>query len=90
MAALLYTGEFWPGILFVIGAAAIVEGLVKGRGWYALQAGAWMIGLGIWALMEFRIWFLFVMLGISVLMGAFVPPPMLMKKPAPAGDPELE
>ncbi len=81
LAALFYTGYWWPGILFVIGLSAIVEGFVKGQGWYALQGGLWALGIGIWAIFDFRLAVLFVLLGLSVLLGAFVRPPMLKPKP---------
>jgi hypothetical protein len=90
LAALFYTGYWWPGIMFVIGLAAIVEGLVHGHGWYALQGGLWAIGIGAWALFDFSLAVLFVLLGISVLLGAFVRPPMLQKKPAPVSHDGLE
>jgi hypothetical protein len=90
LAFLFYTGRFWPGILFVIGVLAIIQGLVRGQGWYALQGGAWLIGIGVWAALNFEVWFLFVVLGVSVLVGAFVPPPMLTKKPRPDPGAELE
>jgi predicted phage tail protein len=90
LAALFYTGRWWPGILFVIGISAIVEGVVEGKGWYAFQGGAWAIGIGIWALLNFHLWFLFVMLGVSMLLGALVPPPMLTKKPRPTSETDLE
>ena len=45
-AALLYTGYWWPGLLFVLGVSSIVEGFVQGRGWYACQGGLWLIGFG--------------------------------------------
>src|SRR3954454_16457536 len=83
LAALFYTGRWWPGIMFVVGVSAIIEGLVNGRGWYALQGGAWAIGIGVWALLDFRLWFLFVMLGVSMSLGAPVGPPMVAKKPRP-------
>jgi hypothetical protein len=90
LAALFYTGRWWPGIMFVIGASAVAEGLTGGRGWYAFQGGAWAIGIGAWALMDFRLWFLFVLLGVSVLLGALAPPPMLAKKPRPPYETDLE
>src|SRR5437588_11266360 len=34
LAALFYTGRWWPGIMFVVGLSAIVEGLIAGQGWY--------------------------------------------------------
>jgi hypothetical protein len=90
LAALFYTGDWWPGILFVVGISAIVEGLIQGKGWYAFQGGAWAIGLGVWAWLDFRLWFLFVVLGTSVLLGALVPPPLLVKKPRPTYESDLE
>ncbi len=92
LAALLYTNRWWPGIMFVIGASVIVEGLISGRGWYALHGGAWIIGIGVWALYDFRLWFLFVLLGVSLLLGAFVQPPMPApaKKPQPPSEADLE
>jgi len=90
LAALFYTGRWWPGLMFVIGASAIVEGLTEGQGWYALQGGAWAIGIGIWALMGFQLWFLFVLLGVSALLGALASPPMLGKKPRSSYETDLE
>jgi len=90
LAALFYTGRWWPGIMFVIGASAIIEGLIERQGWYALQGGAWALGIGVWALMHFQIWFIFVVLGVSTLLGAFVPPPMLVKKPRVEHESDLE
>jgi len=90
LAALFFTAMWWPGMLFLIGISAIVEGLIAGKKWYALQGGAWMIGIGVWALVGFQLWFLFVILGISTLVGAFVPPPMLTKKPRPQYETDME
>ncbi len=90
LAALFYTGRWWPGIMFVIGVSAIVEGLIEGQGWYAFQGGAWAFGIGFWALMHFQLWFLLVLLGVSMLVGAFDPPPMLAKKPRSAYETDLE
>jgi signal transduction histidine kinase len=90
LGALFYTRAWWPGILFLVGISAIVEGLVDGQGWFALQGGAWAIGIGAWALVGFQLWFLFVVLGISLLVGAFVPPPMLAKKARPKYETDLE
>ncbi len=81
---------FWPTILFVLGAAAIVEGLVEGRGWYAFQGSLWMVGLGVWALFGFSLVALFVVLGLSMIVGAFVKPPFLQPKPKPFVDNTLE
>lgn len=90
IAALFYTGFWWPGILFVVGVSSIIEGLVRGQGWYAFQGGLWAIGIGVWAIFDFRLAVLFVLLGCSVLLSGFVRPPWLKKKPAPFVDQSLE
>ncbi len=82
MGVLFYIGNWWPGLLFVIGASSLVEGLAEGRGWCGLQAAAWSIGLGIVFL--FRIHFvvaLFVLLGLSSILGVLVRPPGFQNKP---------
>ena len=78
MGCLFYFG-FWPGIMFVIGTVAIVQGLAAGRGWYAFQSGAWTIFIGVWALFNFNIALFFIMLGVSMLIGAIFRPPFLAK-----------
>lgn len=90
LAALFYTGRWWPGILLVIAASVITEGLAQGKSWYVLQSATWLIGVFAWAMMDFAVWFLFVMLGTSVLLGAFVPPPALVKRSRPLHETELE
>jgi hypothetical protein len=77
---LLFYFGFWPGIMFVIGTVSIVQALAEGRGWYALQAGAWSFGIGIWALFHFNMAVFFVLLGVSALIGALVRPPFLKPK----------
>jgi hypothetical protein len=81
---------FWPWILFVIGATSIAHGLAVGRGWYAFQGATWTIGLGVWALMNFSPAGLFVLLGLSILVGALARPPFLQAKPKPFVDNTLE
>jgi hypothetical protein len=88
IGVLIVTGWWWPGIMFLIGAGAIVQGLVAGRGWYALQGGLWSIGIGVWAAFSYNLLVLFCLLALSGLVAAFVRPPMLARKPAP--DPNLE
>jgi hypothetical protein len=60
---------WWPGIMYVIGAAAIAQGLAEGRGWYALQGGLWTIGIGLLFTFHFSLPLLFILLGISVMLG---------------------
>ena len=81
MGVLFWTGAWWPGIMFLIGISAIVQGLTEGQGWYAFQGGLWAIGIGVWALFRFNIALFFVVVGLSVLLGAFVRPPAFEKKP---------
>ena len=80
---LIVTGFWWPGIMFVIGANSIVQGLVGGRGWYAFQGGVWSIGIGVWAMTNYNMLVLFCLLAISGLVGAFFKPPGLEPKPKP-------
>lgn len=89
LGILFYTGRWWPGIMFVIGASAIAEGFVEGRGWYALQGGFWAIAIGVWALYHFNIALFLVALGVSMLLGALVRPPMF-EKPKPIVDHSLD
>ena len=84
---LFTTGYWWPGIMFLIGTSAIVQGLVAGRGWYSLQAGLWSIGIGVWALVGYGLLVLLVVIALSGLIAAFFKPPILKAKPS-AG-PEL-
>ena len=80
---LIVTGSWWPGMMFLIGVSSIVQGLVAGRGWYALQGGLWSLGIGVWALANYNILVLFVLIALSGLLAAFVKPPMLDRKPQP-------
>jgi hypothetical protein len=79
LGVLFATGYWWPGIMFVIGATALVQGLAEGRGWYSLQGAAWMIGLGVWFALGTSMAFLFILLGVSLLIGALVRPPIFAK-----------
>ncbi len=81
IGVLFATGYWWPGIMFLLGIASIVQGFVEGRGWYAFQGSLWAFGIGLWAALHYSIAVLFVFLGVSVLLGAFVRPPLLAAKP---------
>jgi hypothetical protein len=82
IGVLIVTGWWWPGIMFLIGIAAIIQGFVAGRGWYAFQGGLWTLGIGVWALFGYNILVLFCLIALSGLLGAFVRPPGLAKKQA--------
>jgi len=89
LGLLFATGRFWPGILFVIGIASIVQGLVEGRGWYAFHCGFWCIAIGTWALYGFGLPLLFVGLGVYMIFMAVVRP-SAFEKPKPLTDNSLE
>lgn len=89
LGLLFYTGRWWPGIMFLIGASSIVEGLVEGYGWWAFQGGLWAIAIGVWALFHFNIAVLFVGVGASMVILALLPPPGV-RKPKPFTDNSLE
>jgi hypothetical protein len=76
---LFATRSWWPGILVMFGITALVQGLVRGRGWYALHGGIWVIFIGVWAALRFSIAFLFIGLGVYVIVSAFVNPAFLRK-----------
>ncbi len=89
LGILFYTGMWWPGIMFVIGASAILQGLVEGRGWYSFQGGIWSIAIGVSALYHFNIAIFFVAMGVSMILMALIRPPMFAK-PKPFTDNTLE
>jgi uncharacterized membrane protein len=68
---LLFTDviDFWPGILFVIGATNIARGMAEGRPWYNVSGGVWLIGLGIVFLFDFNWAVILILIGLSMLFG---------------------
>lgn len=79
LGVLFFTGDWWPGIMFLIGAAVIVQGLVEGRGWLAFQSGLWSIAIGVWAIYHFNIALFFVVFGASMILLALIRPPAWSK-----------
>jgi hypothetical protein len=78
LGLLFLTNFWWPGILFVLGAAAIAQGLSEGRGWYALQGGVWLIGIGLVFSIGFSLPLLLILLGLSMLCGTVFRPRTLL------------
>jgi hypothetical protein len=76
---LFVTKLWWPGIMFLIGITAIVQGMVQGRRWYAIHGGLGAILIGVWAALRFNIGVLFVGLGIYVIVSAFLNPGFVRK-----------
>jgi hypothetical protein len=71
----LIATKFWfPGILFLIGLTAIVEGSAYGRGWASIQGGLGMLLFGCWALMRFNATVMFVGIGVYVIIAALMRP----------------
>lgn len=68
---LLFTNvlDFWPGILFVIGASNIARGMAEGRPWYNVSGGLWLIGLGLVFLLNFSLPVILILIGLSMLVG---------------------
>ena len=90
LAALFYTGWWWPGIMIIIGISALIEGIANRTFWAALQGSVWLFGIAIWATFHYSLVVLFIILGVSVLTNAFLPPPFLRRKPKPQTDAYLE
>jgi hypothetical protein len=89
LGVLAATHFWWPGIMFVLGAAAIARGLTEGRGWYALQGGLWMIGLGLVFLQGFSLPLLLVLIGVSYLLGNVIRPPFIRDRQKAKNDAPL-
>lgn len=61
--------EFWPWILFVIGASSIARGMAEGRAWYSVSGGLFFLGLGLVFLFGFSLPLLLIICGITMLFG---------------------
>jgi hypothetical protein len=76
---LFATKLWWPGIMFLVGITAIVQGLVQRRGWYAIHGGFWAILIGVWAALKFSMAVFFIGMGIYVILSAFLNPGFMRK-----------
>src|SRR5690242_10785959 len=61
--------SFWPGILFVIGAANIARGMAEGREWYNVSGGIGLIAVGLLFLFHFSWPVLLILIGVAMLFG---------------------
>ncbi|MCY4021814.1 MAG: hypothetical protein OXF32_00025 [Anaerolineaceae bacterium] len=69
IAALAYTGMWWPGTLVVLGITAIVHGLLCGKSLQTISGGLWLIGIA--AVFWFRLpwWLLLALTGLVMIVG---------------------
>jgi hypothetical protein len=71
----LFATKFWfPGILFLTGITAIVQGSGRGSGWQSVHGGVWLILIAAWAMMRFNMTVFFVVLGVYVIIAALMRP----------------
>jgi hypothetical protein len=89
IGVLFATRFWWPGIMFLIAITACIEGWLRDQSWYGIQTGFWSAFIGFWALARFSLVFLFIGLGVSVVLGALVKPSPFAK-PKPFVDSSLE
>lgn len=63
------TGWWFPGMLFVIGAASMAGALANNAHWSTAHGALWMIGLGLIFWLNLPWGVIFVVLGLSILFG---------------------
>jgi hypothetical protein len=76
LAILWLTGNWFPGILFVVGVSSIARALGEGKAWSAAQGGLWAIGMGLVFTFGFSLPLLLIIIGISMVLGRCFKPPM--------------
>lgn len=69
LGVLFLTGWWWPGILFVAGAASAAQAISEGRRWYAAQGAVWAFGMGLVFAFGFNLPLFFILIGVSMLLG---------------------
>ena len=70
LGVLFATRLWWPGILFLAGLTAIVQGYCDPRRRSGIQGGTIAILVGIWAATRFNLTVLLVTLGVSLIVRA--------------------
>jgi hypothetical protein len=68
LAILFLTGNWWPGILFVIGTAAIAKNLAQGNDWGGASGGLWLIIVALLFTFGFSLPSLLIFIGMSMLL----------------------
>jgi hypothetical protein len=74
LGILFATRFWWPGILFLAGITAIVQGSARGTGWPSIHGGLWLILIACWVMTRFSMTVFFVALGVYVIVAALVKP----------------
>ena len=69
IAALGFSGMWWPGILVVIGCTVLLRGLLVREGWSTMSGGLWLIGIA--AVFWFKLpwWLLLALTGLAMIVG---------------------
>ena len=68
LAVLFMSGDFFPGILFVVGLSALAKETAMGKRWQSSGA-LWLIGLGLVFSFGFSLPLLLIGIGLALLMG---------------------
>jgi hypothetical protein len=79
LGVLMATRFWFPGILFLAGITAIIQGSAHGAGWQPVHGGLWLLIIGAWAMMRFSVVVLFVGLGVYVIIAALMKPSPFQK-----------
>lgn len=69
LALLFMTGDFFPGILIVIGLSVLAKGIAEGKQLNEISGWAWLIGLGVVFTLGFSFPLLLIGLGVWMLFG---------------------
>lgn len=69
---LFLTGDWWPGILFVIGMTMLVQNMVEGRPASSARGGLILIGIGLIFALGLKLWLLLILAGAALLVAYMV------------------
>jgi predicted membrane protein len=68
---LLFTNilPFFPGILLILGAAAMARGVAEGHQWFEVTGALWLFGIGLFFWLNFSLPVLLIIIGLAMLFG---------------------
>ena len=69
--------DFFPAILVVIGLAGLPESVAQKGFWAGIQSAVWLIGIAILFILDIFWPGILILIGLSMLAGGLVRPPML-------------